>query len=95
MRHKWSLLLNPAAETLRALGPLAQWEGPGCADRAEWRTVLSAIALGTSMLQLEKQIRQIFTRAHISHKQITPFKACWAQRPPIGTRSSAGRNILS
>ncbi|CAK0906064.1 unnamed protein product [Prorocentrum cordatum] len=64
----------------------AQWEGLGRTDRAEWRTVLGAIAWGTSMLQLEKQVRHVFTRAYLSRRLITPFKAYWAQRPPIGTR---------
>eukprot|EP00959_Pyramimonas_sp_CCMP1952_P347181 7271725-Pyramimonas_sp.AAC.1 len=67
MRRQWEQLLGSAAETLRTLGPPTQWAGPGCTDEVKWRTVLSAIAWGTCMLQLEKQLRQVFTRAFISH----------------------------
>eukprot|EP00959_Pyramimonas_sp_CCMP1952_P368553 7720011-Pyramimonas_sp.AAC.1 len=95
MGHKWGHLLSGAAETPRALGPPAQWEGLGCTDRTKRRTVLSAIAWGTFTLKLEKQIRQVFTRAYLSHRLLNPVKAYWAQYPPIGTRSSAGRNVLS
>eukprot|EP00959_Pyramimonas_sp_CCMP1952_P215007 4499211-Pyramimonas_sp.AAC.1 len=47
------------------------------------------------MLQLEKQLRHVFTRSYISHRLIAPFKAHWARHPPVGTRGPNGRNITS
>eukprot|EP00959_Pyramimonas_sp_CCMP1952_P339849 7117263-Pyramimonas_sp.AAC.1 len=47
------------------------------------------------MLQLEKQVRQVFTGTYLSHRLLNPFRAYWAQHPPIGTRNSAGRDVLS
>eukprot|EP00959_Pyramimonas_sp_CCMP1952_P376406 7884376-Pyramimonas_sp.AAC.1 len=47
------------------------------------------------MAQLERQIRQVFTRARVAHRLFAPFKAYWMRHPPSGTRNLNGRNITS
>eukprot|EP00959_Pyramimonas_sp_CCMP1952_P097131 2030277-Pyramimonas_sp.AAC.1 len=95
MRRQRKQLLGTTAETLRTLGPPAQWSGLGYNDEAKWRTVMCAICWGTRMVQLEKQMRQVFTRARVAHRLFRPFKAYWTRRPPAGTRGLNGRSITS
>eukprot|EP00959_Pyramimonas_sp_CCMP1952_P420514 8808449-Pyramimonas_sp.AAC.1 len=95
MRRQWERLFDTTAETLRTLGPPAQWSGLGCNDEAKWRTVLSAICWGTCTVQLEEQMRQVFTRSLAAHRLFAPFNAYWTRHPPAGTRSLNGRSITS
>eukprot|EP00959_Pyramimonas_sp_CCMP1952_P032080 673268-Pyramimonas_sp.AAC.1 len=60
-----------------------------------WRTVLSTMAWGTSMLQLERQVRQMLAGAHLTDRLLTAFDADWTQNPPTGSRNPTGRRILS